>query len=167
MLDKRLKKIWYGGDYNPEQWDAETWAEDQRMFKLAGIDVATVNVFGWALIQSDEVTYDFSNLDKTIDRLYQDGIYVCLATGTAAHPAWMAKRYPDIARVDFEGRKRKYGGRHHSCPNSPTYLKYASRLAEKVAERYHDHPAVVHGMFQMNIAVIVIVNSARSNLAYG
>lgn len=143
MLSKKLNKIWYGGDYNPEQWDEETWQEDNRLFKLAGIDIASVNIFAWALIQPDEVTYDFSNLDRTIDRLYQDGIYTCLATSTAAHPAWMAKRYPDIRRVDFEGRKRKFGGRHNSCPNSPTYLKYACQLAGKLAEHYQDHPAVV------------------------
>ncbi|MBC8079401.1 MAG: beta-galactosidase, partial [Gorillibacterium sp.] len=61
-------------------------------------------------------------------------------TSTSAHPAWMAKRYPDILRVDWEGNKRKYGGRHNSCPNSPTYRRFAPLLAGKLAERYKDHP---------------------------
>lgn len=143
MISKSLPKIWYGGDYNPEQWDEETVLEDMRMFKLAGIDVATINVFAWAELQPDETTYNFANLDNTLDRLHRNGVYVCLGTSTAAHPAWMAKRYPDIRRVDFEGRKRQFGGRHNSCPNSPTYRKYAERLAEKLAERYKDHPAVL------------------------
>ncbi|GIQ62398.1 hypothetical protein PACILC2_09660 [Paenibacillus cisolokensis] len=91
MINEKLAKIWYGGDYNPEQWDTETVKEDMRMFKLAGIDVATVNVFSWALNQPNEDTYNLEWLDETIDRLYRNGIYVCLATGTAAHPAWMAK----------------------------------------------------------------------------
>ncbi|WP_018931107.1 beta-galactosidase [Gracilibacillus lacisalsi] len=143
MIHEKLPKIWYGGDYNPEQWDEETVTEDIRMFKLAGIDVATVNVFSWALNQPDENTYDFTWLDETIDRLYQNGVYICLATSTAAHPAWMAKRYPDVRRVDFEGRKRQFGGRHNSCPNSPTYRKYAERIAERLAERYKNHPAVL------------------------
>ncbi|WP_208586538.1 beta-galactosidase [Gracilibacillus suaedae] len=143
MIHEKLPKIWYGGDYNPEQWDEETVTEDIRMFKLAGIDVATVNVFSWALNQPDENTYDFTWLDETIDRLYQNGVYICLATSTAAHPAWMAKHYPDVRRVDFEGRKRLFGGRHNSCPNSPTYRKYAERIADKLAERYKDHPAVL------------------------
>ncbi|SFL51863.1 beta-galactosidase [Gracilibacillus orientalis] len=143
MINENLPKIWYGGDYNPEQWDEETVTEDLRMFKLAGIDVATVNVFSWALNQPDENTYDFAWLDETIDRLYQNGVYVCLATSTAAHPAWMAKRYPDVRRVDFEGKKRQFGGRHNSCPNSPTYRKYAERIADKLAERYKDNPSVL------------------------
>ena len=141
MINEKLPKMWYGGDYNPEQWDAEAWKEDDRMFKLAGIDVATVNVFSWALSQPNEDTYDFVWLDETIERLYRNGVYICLATSTA-HPAWMARKYPDV-RVDYEGRKRKFGGRHNSCPNSPTYRKYAKAMAGKLADRYKDHPAVL------------------------
>ncbi|WP_456288480.1 beta-galactosidase [Paenibacillus sp. AK002] len=143
MINEKLPKMWYGGDYNPEQWDAEAWKEDDRMFKLAGIDVATINVFSWALSQPNEDTYDFAWLDETIDRLYRNGVYICLATSTGAHPAWMARKYPDVLRVDYEGRKRKFGGRHNSCPNSPTYRKYAKIMAGKLAERYKDHPAVL------------------------
>ncbi|WP_068782197.1 beta-galactosidase [Paenibacillus sp. GM2] len=143
MINNKLPKIWYGGDYNPEQWDPETWKEDERMFKLAGIDVATINVFSWAMLQPDEVTYDFSALDATMDRLYKSEVYVCLATSTAAHPAWMAKKYPDVTRVDGQGRKRSFGGRHNSCPNSPTYRKYAALMAGKLAERYKDHPGLL------------------------
>lgn len=66
-----------------------------------------------------------------------------MGTSTAAHPAWMAKKYPDVLRADFYGRKRKFGGRHNSCPNSPTYRTYSERMAGKLAERYKDHPAVL------------------------
>ncbi|MEC0175135.1 beta-galactosidase [Paenibacillus favisporus] len=143
MINDKLPKIWYGGDYNPEQWGPEEWKEDQRMFKLAGIDVATINVFSWALNQPDEDTYDFGWLDETMERLHKDGVGVVLATSTGAHPAWMAKRHPDVTRVDFYGRKRKFGGRHNSCPNSPTYRKYSRLMAGKLAERYKDHPALL------------------------
>ncbi|MEY8744935.1 beta-galactosidase [Bacillales bacterium AN1005] len=143
MISHKLPKMFYGGDYNPEQWDHETHLEDLRMFKLAGIDMATINVFSWALIQPDEVTYNFEGLDQLINSLYESGVYVCLATSTAAHPAWMAKKYPDVLRVDADGRKRKFGGRHNSCPNSPTYRKYSEKIADKLAERYKDHPAVL------------------------
>lgn len=143
MISNKLPKMFYGGDYNPEQWDHETHLEDLRMFQLAGIDIATINVFSWALIQPDEVTYRFEELDQLINRLHENGVYICLATSTAAHPAWMAKKYPDVLRVDADGRKRKFGGRHNSCPNSPTYRKYAEKIADKLAERYKDHPAVL------------------------
>ena len=46
----KVKKILYGGDYNPEQWPEETWEEDMRLFKLAHIDEVTLNVFSLSLI---------------------------------------------------------------------------------------------------------------------
>jgi beta-galactosidase len=78
-----------------------------------------------------------------IDTLYHNGIQVGIGTGTAAHPAWMAKKYPDILRTEFDGKKRKFGGRHNSCPNSLTYRKYASLFVEKLVDNYKDHPAVL------------------------
>ena len=39
--------------------------------------------------------------------------------------------------------KRKFGSRHNSCPNSPTYQKYARALAEKLADRYKDYDNIV------------------------
>ena len=98
MINEKLPKMWYGGDYNPEQWDAEAWKEDDRMFKLAGIDVATVNVFSWALSQPNEDTYDFVWLDETIERLYRNGYISVWQASTGAHPAWMARKYRMSAR---------------------------------------------------------------------
>ncbi|MCR5626542.1 MAG: beta-galactosidase, partial [Lachnospiraceae bacterium] len=111
--------------------------------KKAGIDVVTLNVFNWALLQRDETTYDFSLLDETVDRVSENGMKICMATSTAALPAWMAKKYPDVLRTDFEGRKRNFGYRHNACPNSPTFRKYSPLLAKKLAERYKDRKNIV------------------------
>lgn len=143
MINEKLKKVFYGGDYNPDQWPENVWDEDMRLFQLAGLDVATVGVFSWSRLQPDELTCDFGFLDQILEKLLRNGIHVCLATGTAAHPAWMAKRYPDVLRVDFKGRRRKFGGRHNSCPNSPTYRHFAALMAEKLAERYGDHAGLL------------------------
>ena len=145
MYEKVWKhnKIAYGGDYNPEQWDEATWAEDMRLFKLAHIDTVTLNVFSWAALQPSEEEYDFSRLDKIMNMVRENGLKVVLATSTAHHPAWMAKRYPEILRTEFNGMRRKFGGRHNSCPNSPVYRKYAPRLAEKLAERYKDFDNII------------------------
>lgn len=139
----KISKMVYGGDYNPEQWSEDVWEEDMRMFKLAGIDIVTLNVFSWALLQKDDDVYDFSLLDKIMKMVHENGLYVCLATSTGAHPAWMARKYPDILRTEFGGMKRKFGGRHNSCPNSPTYQKFSVRLAKKLAERYKDYDNIV------------------------
>lgn len=139
----KVKKILYGGDYNPEQWPEETWEEDMRLLKLAHIDVVTLNVFSWAALQPDEETYCFDKLDKIMETVTKHGMKICLATATGAHPAWMARKHPDILRTEFNGMKRKFGSRHNSCPNSPTYHKYATALATKLAERYKSYDNIV------------------------
>ncbi len=141
--DSRIKKILYGGDYNPEQWEEEIWQEDMRILPLGGIDVLTINVFSWALLQPSEDEYNFEKLDKIVKMATDNGFKICFATGTAAHPAWMAKRHPDILRVTKDGMRRNYGGRHNSCPNSPTYAKYSVALARKLAERYGKNENIV------------------------
>lgn len=140
---EKIKKMPYGGDYNPEQWPEDTWAEDMRLLKLAHIDIVTLNVFSWAALQSDETTYHFEKLDKIMNLVRDNGMQVCLATATGAHPAWMARKYPDILRVESNGMRRKFGSRHNSCPNSPTYQKYAKALATRLAERYKDYDNIV------------------------
>lgn len=138
-----FSRILYGGDYNPNQWPREIWAEDMDLFKKAGINSATVNVFSWAKLQPDENTYDFSELDDIIAMLSENGIDIVLATATGAMPAWMAKKYPEVTRVDFEGRRHKFGQRHNHCPNSLVWQKYAARLAGELAKRYGSTPHVV------------------------
>ncbi len=138
-----FSRILYGGDYNPNQWPREIWAEDMDLFKKAGINSATVNVFSWAKLQPDENTYDFSELDDIIAMLSENGIDIVLATATGAMPAWMAKKYPEVTRVDFEGRRHKFGQRHNHCPNSLVWQKYAARLAGELAKRYGSNPHVV------------------------
>lgn len=139
----KVQKIVYGGDYNPEQWPEEIWAEDMRLLKGAGVDIVTLNVFSWAAIQPSEEEYDFSRLDKIMDMVRENGLKVCMATSTGAHPAWMAKRHPDILRTEFNGMKRKFGGRHNSCPNSPVYRKYSVELARRLAERYQGYDNII------------------------
>lgn len=138
-----VTKIPYGGDYNPEQFTEDIWKEDMRLLKLAHIDILTLNVFSWAALQPSEDKYDFDKLDRIMALVKENGFNVCLATSTAAHPAWMAARHPDILRVEFNGMKRKFGGRHNSCPNSPTYRHYSALLASKLAERYKDYDNIV------------------------
>lgn len=142
MTMKKVQRMLYGGDYNPNQWGEEIWAEDMRIFKQAAINSATINVFSWAKIQPSEEIYDFDQLDKIVEMLSKENYEIVLGTATAALPAWMFKKYPEVGRVDFEGRRHRFGQRHNACPNSLVYQKYAARLVEKLAERYGDNPNV-------------------------
>jgi beta-galactosidase GanA len=136
-------KIPYGGDYNPEQWPHDVWAQDHKLFDLARVDTVTVGVFTWALTQPAPDVYDFTTLDAIVERAAAEGRAVCLATGTGAHPAWLARAHPEVTRVDFEGRRHRFGQRHNSCPSSPVFRRLSAELARRIAARYAANPAVV------------------------
>lgn len=143
MKKKELPRFLYGGDYNPEQWPEDTWSEDIQIFKQADINSATINVFSWALLEPQEEKYDFTKLDKIVDNLSKAGFDIVMATSTAAMPAWMFKKYPEVARVDYQGRRHVFGQRHNFCPSSKDYQRLASDLVDHLAERYHDNPHIV------------------------
>ncbi|HEY3869931.1 MAG TPA: beta-galactosidase [Actinocrinis sp.] len=137
------RKVPFGGDYNPEQWPEKVWNQDYELFDAARIDTVTLGVFTWALLQPAEDVYDFSRLDRAVQRAAAEGRAVCLATGTGALPPWLARRHPEVTRTDFEGRRHRYGQRHNACPSSPVFRRLSVELARRVAQRYADNPAVI------------------------
>ncbi|KUM79748.1 beta-galactosidase [Streptomyces curacoi] len=139
----KVPGIAYGGDYNPEQWPEEVWAEDMRLMREAGVSMVSVGIFSWALLEPEEGAYDFSLLDRVLDLLHAHGIAADLATPTAAPPAWFFRAHPEALPVDRDGRRLSYGSRQTFCPSSPAYRAAALRMARALADRYADHPAVV------------------------
>src|SRR3712207_6353258 len=133
----------YGGDYNPEQWPEDVWHEDVKLMNEAGVNLVTVAVFAWALIEREEGRYDFGWLDKVLDLLYSNGILVDLATATASPPPWFSQRYPETLPMAREGFRMSTGARQAFCPSSPVYRSAAVRLAEAMARHYAGHPALV------------------------
>ncbi|MET9503778.1 beta-galactosidase [Streptomyces sp. NPDC006622] len=138
----RIPGIAYGGDYNPEQWPEEVWAEDMRLMREAGVTMVSVGIFSWALLEPAEGVHDFTRMDKILDLLQENGIAADLATPTAAPPAWFFHQHPEALPVDRDGRRLSYGSRQTFCPSSPAYRRAALRIAGALAERYADHPAV-------------------------
>ncbi len=139
---EKLQGLFYGGDYNPEQWSEDVWLEDMRLMKKAGVNFVSIGIFSWALLQPDEHTYEFGWMDRLMDLLAENGIHADLATATASPPAWMAVRHPDTLPVNKQGSRYNHGSRQHYCPNSATYRNYAAEMARRLAERYKDHPAL-------------------------
>ncbi|WP_406218277.1 beta-galactosidase [Streptomyces decoyicus] len=134
--------IHFGGDYNPEQWPEEVWAEDLKLMKAAQVTMVTAGIFSWARVEPRPGAWDFGWFDRVMDGLAGAGIAVCLATMTASPPPWLSRAHPEILPEDADGRRRWPGGRQHYCPSSPVYRAHAVRLVEQLAARYAGHPAL-------------------------
>ena len=63
---QRPAGLCYGGDYNPEQWPREVWVEDIALMQEAGINLVSVGIFSWVLLEPREGEYDFEWLDHLI-----------------------------------------------------------------------------------------------------
>ncbi|WP_043264679.1 beta-galactosidase [Streptomyces sp. CT34] len=134
--------IRFGGDYNPEQWPEEVWAEDLALMKAARVTTVTAGIFSWAKVEPRPGEWDFGWFDRVLDGLAGVGIEVCLATMTASPPPWLTRAHPEILPEGPDGRRRWPGARQHFCPSSPVYRAYAVRLVEQLAARYAEHPAL-------------------------
>lgn len=137
-----VQGIGFGGDYNPEQWPVEVRLEDLELMQEAGVNFLSVGIFSWALLEPVEGQYDFAWLDEVLDNLAGIGVKVALATATAAPPAWLVRKHPEILPVTADGTVLGPGSRRHYTPSSAVYRRYATGITRVLAERYKDHPAV-------------------------
>jgi len=139
----RLNQVAFGGDWNPEQWAENVWAEDIALMQKAGVNLVTLGVFSWAIIQPDEKTWNFEWLDKILDLCLKGGIKVDMATATASPPPWLGHKYPDTLAVTADGMRLAWGARQHYSPSSKTFIEKSQIVARKLVERYGKHDAIV------------------------
>ncbi|NMN01246.1 beta-galactosidase [Bifidobacterium sp. DSM 109958] len=137
------ERIWYGGDYNPDQWPEEVWDDDIRLMTQAGVNLVSVGIFSWAAIETSEGVYDFGWLDRIIDKLGRAGIAVDLASATSSPPMWLTQAHPEVLWKDYRGDTCWPGARQHWRPTSPVFRGYALKLCRAMAEHYKDNPYVV------------------------
>ncbi len=95
------------------------------------------------MLEPEEGKYDFPELDKVVKKLSDANFDIVIGTSTAAMPAWMFKKYPDVARVDYQGRRHVFGQQYNFCPNSKNYQRLAGNLVEELAKHYQNNPNIV------------------------
>lgn len=144
-MEFKTKKLLHGGDYNPEQWldCPDILEKDLDMLTEAGCNVVTLGVFSWSTLEPEEGRFCFDWLENIINKLYERGISVILATPSGARPKWLADKYPEVLRVDSERKRALFGFRHNHCYTSPVYREKTAIINRKLAERFGNHPAVI------------------------
>ena len=133
-----LGTAWY-----PEQWPRERWEKDLALMEAAHINVVRVAEFAWSALEPSEGHFELEWLDHAIEQAARHHIYVVIGTPTAAPPAWLTTTYPDVLRVDEDGRADEHGERQQFSFSSPHYRTLARRIAEVLATHYGHNPNVV------------------------
>lgn len=135
----------HGADYNPDQWldHPEILEQDIELMKKARVNIVSLGIFSWAALEPTEGQFDFDWMAQIIDRLHAAGVRVNLATPTAARPAWMAQKYPEVLRVGPNRQRNLFGERHNHCYTSPVYREKSRIINQALARRFGHHPAVV------------------------
>lgn len=142
LLTENGRGIAFGGDYNPDQWSEETWDDDVRLMKKAGVNTVALAIFSWDRIQPQENRWDFGWLDRIIDKLGKAGIATDLASATATAPLWLYEKHPEVLPCDKFVHPVNAGSRQSWSPTSPVFKEYALTLCRKLAERYGANPYV-------------------------
>lgn len=142
-LDGQAQRLWYGGDYNPDQWPEEVWDDDIRLMHKAKVNLVSLGIFSWAKIEPSDGVFDFGWLDRIVDKLGRAGIAVDMASATASPPMWLTQAHPEVLWRDERGDVCWPGARQHWRATSPVFREYALRLCRAMAEHFKGNPYVV------------------------
>ncbi len=132
-----------GVDYYPEQWEDSMLDADLDTIVELGCNVIRIAEFSWHRMERREGEYDFSYFDNVIAKAKERDLKVIMGTPTAAIPAWLAKKYPDIISEFENGQKRIFGGRHNFCFNSRHMYDYSEKIIRKLVGHYKNEEAIV------------------------
>lgn len=132
-----------GAYYYPEHWPEEQWERDLERMADLGFEFTHFGDFAWSRIQPQESVFDLDWLDAAIDLADRHGMKVILCTPTAAPPAWLTQKHPEILTVNATGITQQHGSRLHVSYNHPTFLRYVQKVVTRMAERYGNDPRVI------------------------
>lgn len=139
----KTNSMYFGGDYNPEQWPESVWEEDIALMNKLGVNLVSLGIFSWSAIEVEEGRFDFGWMDKIVKLLTEAGIAIDMASGTASPPAWLTKKHPEMLATTDTGTRFAHGGRQHYSPASKAYEEYSLKYLEEILKRYAGHPNIV------------------------
>jgi len=131
-----------GAAWYPEQWPETRWEEDLKLMEAANIKMVRIAEFAWSTMEPSERHYELGWLERAVAAAAKHHIVSVIGTPTAAPPAWLTQKHPEILRVEPNGQRVTHGNRAHGSSTSPVYREYCRKIAEEMAKRFGHNPNV-------------------------
>lgn len=131
-----------GASWYPEMWPETEWPKDIVRMQEVGFDIVRVFEFAWHRFEPQEGQYDFAWAKRLLDLCHAAGIHVMIGTPTAAPPAWLTAKYPEVLKVSADGKPATHGMRHHYSIHSRKYRELCTTFVRKMVAELAGHPAV-------------------------
>jgi beta-galactosidase len=131
-----------GAPHYPEHVDESHWERDAERMAAAGFNTVRLGEFAWHIFEPREGVFEFGLFDRAIEVLGRHGIKTIMCTPTATAPRWLTFNYPEVLRVDNNGRPMSHGSRQHADTSSPVFRAHSRRITKAVAEHYRDNPHI-------------------------
>ena len=152
-----LGSAWY-----PEQWPESRWETDLHLMQKAHLHLVRVGEFAWSTLEPSENKFDLDWLERAINLAGKHGIYTVLGTPTATPPAWLTQKYPDVLRVDENGRRDEHGNRLQYNWSSARYRTLSREIVAQLAERFGHNPYVIGWQIDNEISQTSTDDGTRS-----
>jgi len=132
-----------GTAWYPEQWPESRWEEDLKLMEAANIKVVRIAEFAWSTMEPSEGHYEMDWLERAVAAAAKHHIMSAIGTPTAAPPAWLTQKHPEILRIEENGQRVTHGNRAHGSSTSAIYREYSRKIVEEMAKRFGRNPNVV------------------------
>lgn len=138
----KVNQLLFGTAYYLEYMPYDRLLQDLEMMKAAGMNVIRIGESTWSTWEPTEGNFDFTLLDRMLDAAELFNLKVIIGTPTYAIPPWLAKRHPDILALTKNGQSL-YGHRQNMDITHPAYLRYCSRIINKMLDHIKDRPCII------------------------
>ena len=113
--------IAYGGDYNPEQWPREVWAEDVALMREAGVNLVSVGIFAWALLEPRAASSTSAGSTRCSTCCTRTASRSTSAPRRPRRRPGSTRAHPEALGDRRDGVRLGSGSRGMLCPSSPAY----------------------------------------------
>jgi beta-galactosidase len=151
-----------GVPHYPEHVDESYLTRDAERMRDAGFNTVRMGEFAWHLWEPYEGHFEFGLFDRAIAELGRHGIKTILCTPTATPPRWLTAAYPEVLRVDAQGRQASHGSRQHCDTTSPVLRDHSRRVTRAMAEHYQDNVNVIGWQTDNELNTTVSVSYSHS-----